>query len=119
MNAFASWDELDRFWGEQMKAMYQGEAIGRFNAELKVIGDACAATDEGSKLPVAYIGDFQSKDMDSGKALLQAIKYIINDLRFPNTKTQAGTVATTPKDKLILILNKDVEPNLDVYTKSL
>lgn len=114
MDSFASWDMLDRYWGEQMRSMYTGEAIGRFNAELKVVGDAIA--DTTNPLPSATIGTFNAKDEASGKALAQAIKYVVNDLRFPNEQNQAGVVNVANKNDLVIVLNKDVEPNLDVYT---
>ena len=116
MDAFASWDMLDLYWGEQMKAMYTGESIGRFNAELKVIADACKATGDKVQLPSAYMGQIIPKDEASGKAFCQALKYIVNDMILPNNLTQAGTVARADKSDLIILLNKDVEPNLDVYT---
>lgn len=115
MNAFASWDQLDRFWGAQMRAMYTGADISEYNAELHVINSKIAETGTNA-LPVADMGNIIAKDEASGKAFVQALKYIINDLKFPNEQNAAGVTQVVRPEDLVLLLNKDIEPNLDVYT---
>lgn len=116
MNALASWDDLDRYWAAKMRSMYLGAEIDEFAAMKKVLNDAIADTTSGKVLPSAYMGNIIAKDEASGKALAQGLKYIVQDLEFPNTYNQAGKMNATPRSDLVLLLNKDVGPNLDVYT---
>lgn len=116
MNAFASWDELDRFWLAKTQSMYTGAEIDEYVAMRKVINDAAASTDPGKQMPSAYVGNIIPKDTASGQSLVQALKYIVGDLGFPNTANQAGVVSMTQPEDLVLLLNKDIIPNLDVYT---
>lgn len=116
MNALASWDDLDRYWAAKMRSMYLGAEIDEFTAMKKVLNDAIADTTPGKVLPSAYMGSIIAKDEASGKALAQGLKYIVQDLEFPNTYNQVGKLNATPRSDLVLLLNKDVAPNLDVYT---
>lgn len=114
MDAFATWSKLDDYWGAQMKAMYQGEAMDRYAAECKVINDAIADTTK--PITSAYLGNIMAKDDNSGRAFVQGLKYVINDLQFPNTMNIAGVLNTARPEQLVLLLNKDLEANIDVYT---
>lgn len=116
MNALASWDDLDRFWAAKMQSMYTGAEIDEYAAMKSVIAQAISATEAGKVLPSAYLGDIQARDEASGKAFSQSLKYIVQDLEFPNTYNQVGKTSVTSRDELILLLNKDIMPNLDVYT---
>lgn len=116
MNALASWDDLDRYWSAKMQSMYTGAEIDEFAAMKKVLNDAIADTTPGMVLPSAYMGNIIAKDEASGKAFSQGLKYIVQDLGFPNTYNQAGKTNVTPREDLVLLLNKDIMPNIDVYT---
>lgn len=115
MNALASWDDLNRFWAAKMQAMYLGAGIDEYVAMRQVINNAIAATGNLA-LPSAYVGTFTARDDASGRALVQSIKIIVESLKFPHTYNQAGvTNVNRPRD-FILLLNKSVTPNIDVYT---
>ena len=62
------------------------------------------------------MGNIIAKDEASGKAFSQGLKYIVQDRGFPNTYNQAGKTNVTPREDLVLLLNKDIMPNIDVYT---
>lgn len=115
MNALRSWEDLNRFWGAKMQAMYTGADIDEYVAMRKVINDAIAVEGTGA-IPKAYIGDFAAKDDDSGKALSQAIKILLADLAFPHQYNIAGVTNVNKPSDFTLLLNKSVAPNLDVYT---
>ena len=116
MDALADWDSLNRFWGAQMQAMYTGAAIDEYNAFRQLIATAIADDTSGKVLPTASIGTFAGRDADSGKKLAQSIDQIATTLTFPNRYNQTNVLNVTAKSELILLLNKDVKPNLDVYT---
>lgn len=116
MDAFASWDQLDRYWGEQMRSMYTGAAIDSYTAKRQVLNNAIAATNQGEVLPSAYIGEFKAKDTASGQALMQAIDIILEDMSFPHTYSQAGVVNVTRREDAVILLNKAVRPNINLYT---
>lgn len=116
MDALADWDSLNRFWGAQMQAMYTGAAIDEYNAFRQLIATAIADDTSGKVLPTASIGTFSGRDADSGKKLAQSIDQIATTLTFPNRYNQTNVLNVTAKSELILLLNKDVKPNLDVYT---
>lgn len=114
MDAMGSWDDLNRFWAAKMQAMYTGASIDRYNARLNALSVAMADTQ--NPMSKAYIGAFTAKDTASGQALVQAIKVVLADLRFPNTANRAGVINVNNRDDLVLVVNKSVYPNLDVYT---
>lgn len=116
MDALADWESLNRFWGAQMQAMYTGAAIDEYNAFRQLIATAVASDTAGQVLPTASIGTFSGRDSDSGKKLAQSIDQIATTLTFPNRYNQTNVLNVTRKSELILLLNKDVKPNLDVYT---
>lgn len=116
MNALSSWEDLNRFWAAKMQSMYLGAAIDEYAAMRKVIADAVAATDEGSVLPTATVGAVTARDSDSGKAFVQALKVILETLKFPHQYNQAGVWNVNRPDDFVLLLNKSIAPNLDVYT---
>ena len=116
MNALSSWEDLNRFWAAKMQSMYLGAGIDEYVAMRKVINDAIADTTEGSVLPSAYVGEITARDSDSGKALVQAIKVLVESLKFPHTYNQAGVLNVNRPEDFVLLVNKDVAPNLDVYT---
>lgn len=116
MDAFRSWDDLDRYWAAKIDAMYLGAELSEYAAERQAMNNAIASETPGNTIPSAYLGDVRAKDDASGKAIVQALKYIIADLGFANTNSAAGVVNVTKPDELILIINKYVKPNLDVYT---
>lgn len=112
MNAMTSWAALDQYWGAKMQGMYTGAAIEEFNAQLYTFNEAIAE----ASFPKAYIGAFSAKDDASGRALVQAVKVILEDLKFPNTQNMAGVTNVNSPDDFVLVLNKAVKPNIDVYT---
>lgn len=114
MDAFASWDKLDDYWGAVMRAMYTGESFGRFAAEQKVINDAIADTTKA--LASAYIGTFTAKDDAAGRAFVQSLKYVVNDICYPNTMNIAKVTNVAKRNQLVLLLHKDIKANIDVYT---
>lgn len=116
MNALSSWEDLNRFWAAKMQAMYLGVAIDEYAAMRKVIADAIAATGAGVALPTATVGQVTARDSDSGKAFVQSIKIILETLRFPHQYNQAGVTNVNKPGDFVLLLNKDIAPNLDVYT---
>jgi len=116
MNAMRSWDDLDRFWGAKIDSMYLGAEISEYVAERQAMNLAIAETTPGKVMPSAYLGQVKAKDTASGQAIVQALKYIIADLRFMHRNTISGCVEVNRPDELILLVNKYVQPNLDVYT---
>lgn len=116
MNALASWADLDRFWAAKMQAMYLGAGIDEYVAMRKVINNAIAATGTGSVLPSAYLGTVTAKDEASGKAFVQALKVIVETLKFPHVYNQAGVTNINRPGDFVLLLNKAIAPNIDVYT---
>lgn len=119
MKSFTTWDRVDEFVGKLMNAMYTGAAWDEYICMRQLFTEAIKSTGEGKTLAKAYIGPITPKDSESGKALVQALKYLVNDMKFPrNDMNQAGVTATASASDLVLFVNKDVEPNIDVYTLS-
>ena len=116
MNALASWEDLNRFWAAKMQSMYLGAGIDEYNAMRQVIAEAIASQTPGMILPTATVGTVTARDSDSGKAFVQAIKVIIETLKFPHVYNQAGVTNVNRPEDFVLLLNKDIAPNLDVYT---
>ena len=117
MNAMRSWEDLDQFWGEQMNSMYVGNSIDNYRARMKVIADAIANTTPGSVIPSAYLGEIRPRDQASGLAFMQSLKYLVEDFKWPRTDNNiAGVTQATQPEELVLLINKDLKPNLDVYT---
>lgn len=116
MNALASWEDLNRFWAAKMQAMYLGAGIDEYVAMRKVINNAIAATGAGAALPSAHVGTVTARDDASGKAFVQAIKVLVESLKFPHTYNQAAVTNVNRPEDFVLLLNKDIAPNLDVYT---
>ena len=113
MDAFRSWDDLDRYWGARMASMYTGRAIDLFNARLYCINKAIADTTD--VLPKAYIGTFTARDRAAAQAFIQSVKLVVNSLRFPNTYNVKGVTNVDAVDDLYLVVHKDIQPNLDIY----
>ena len=116
MDALASWEDLNRFWAAKMQAMYLGAGIDEYVAMRKVINNAIAATGAGAALPSAHVGTVTARDDASGKAFVQAIKVLVESLKFPHTYNQAAVTNVNRPEDFVLLLNKDIAPNLDVYT---
>ena len=96
--------------------MYLGAGIDEYVAMRKVINNAVAATGEGAVLPSAYLGTVTAKDEASGKAFVQALKVIVESLKFPHVYNQAGVTNINRPGDFVLLLNKAIAPNIDVYT---
>lgn len=117
MKAFTSWERVDEFVGKLMNAMYTGAAWDEYLCMRELMTNAIKSTATGKTLAKAYLGEIKPKDDASGKALVQGMKYLVNDMKFPrNDMNQAGVTATADASDLVLFVNKDVEPNIDVYT---
>lgn len=116
LDALRDWDDNDRFWAAQMESMYTGAEIDTYRAKMLRIGQAAKETEPGKTVPSAYMGNIIAKDQASGLAFMQGLKYIVNDLKFPNTNNMAGCVCSARPEELVLLVNKDLQPNLDVYT---
>lgn len=117
MKNFTSWARVDEFLGKLMNAMYVGAAWDEYLCMRQLMTEGIKATGEGKTLAKAYLGEIKPKDEASGKALVQGLKYLVNDMKFMrNDFNQAGVNATNTADELVLFVNKDIEPNVDVYT---
>lgn len=117
MKNFTSWERVDEFLGKLMNSMYTGAAWDEYLCMRQLMTTAIKSTDSGKTLAKAYIGDFQPRDPETGKAFVQSLKYLVNSMAFPsNEYNQAGVISTVKREDLVLFVNKDVEPNLDVYT---
>lgn len=117
MKSFTSWDRVDEFIGKLMNSMYTGAAWDEYLCMRQLMTEAITSTTSGKEIAKAYIGNFEPRDPETGKAFVQSLKYLVNDMKFPRTDyNQASVLATAKRDDLVLFINKDVEPNIDVYT---
>lgn len=117
MQNFTSWDRVDEFIGKLMNSMYVGAAWDEYLCMRQLITNAISATEEGKVLAKAYMGEFKAKDQAAGQALISALKYLLGDMKFlTNTFNQGGVYAYNRPEDMELFINKDVEPNVDIYT---
>lgn len=116
MQCFTSWGRVDEFIGKLMDAMYTGAQWDEYLCMRQLMTNAIGATDEGKVLPKAYLGTISAKDESSGKAFVQGLKYLVQDMKYIRDDfNQAGVLNRASAEDLVLFINKDLEPNIDVY----
>ena len=116
MQAFTSWGRVDEFVGKLIDAMYVGSEWDEYLCMRQLMTNAIQATDTGKVLPKAYLGQISAKDEASAKAFVQGLKYLVQDLKYIRSDlNQAEVLNRASAEDLVLFVNKDLEPNIDVY----
>ena len=117
VRAFNSETALETFITAQFNSMYAGAELDEFEHMKKLLAEAIKAGDFFSYL-VPQIGKSGATDADNQsacKAFARTVKKAIADVSYPSTSyNSAGVKKATKKNNLVLFINKDIAPHLDV-----
>lgn len=122
IRAFNSTTALGSFITAQFNSMYTGAEFDEYEHMKKLLSDGIKADDFFTYL-VPAIGSEGATDAETQsacKAFVRTVKKAIADVSYPTTKyNSAGVMTKTDKSNLVLIINKDIQPHLDVDLYSL
>ena len=122
VRAFNSLTALASFISAQFNSMYTGAEFDEYEHMKKILSDGIKA-DHFFTYMVKPIGGEGASDADiqsACKAFVRTVKKAISDVSYPSTLyNSAGVKTKTDKSNLVLFINKDIPPHLDVDLYSL
>lgn len=116
IRAFRSETALNAFITAQFNSMYTGAEYDEWLHMKKLLGEAIANGDFKDYL-VAKIDDTSSDAtvQKACKGFIRTVKKAIADISYPSTEYNPAKVKTSSKkEDLVLFINKDIPPHLDV-----
>lgn len=117
IRAFRSEAVLDSFITAQFNSLYTGAEWDEYLHMKELLAEGIKAGDFKDYL-VSAIGSSGQSDAQlqrSCKDFIRTVKKAINDVQYPSTEyNPAGVRTKTDKSNLVLFINKDIRPHLDV-----
>lgn len=122
IRAFNSVTAMGSFITAQFNSMYTGAEFDEWNHMKELLAEGIKA-DHFFTYLVPEIGGTNATDdtiMSSCKSFIRTVKKAIADVSYPSEKyNSAGVKTKTDKSNLVLFINKDIPPHLDVDLYSL
>lgn len=117
IRAFRSESTLNAFISAQFNSLYNGAEYDEYNHMKKLLADGIAAGDFKTYLvsEVGKSGQTDAQIQRACKDFIRTVKKAINDVGYVSTEYNPAAVKTkTDKSDLVLFINKDLNPHLDV-----
>lgn len=117
IRAFRSEATLDAFITAQFNSLYTGAEWDEYTHMKQLLAEGIKAGDFKDYL-VSAIGTSGQTDAQLQRAckdFIRTVKKAVNDVGYPSTEfNPAGVKTKTDKSNLVLFINKDINPHLDV-----
>ena len=116
IRAFRSESTLDTFIAAQFNSLYTGAEWDEYTHMKQLLAEAIKAGD----FKTYQVSEIKDSDSDTTiqrncKRFIRTVKKAINDVQYPSTEfNPAGVKTATSKSNLVLFINKDINPHLDV-----
>lgn len=115
IRAFNSETALEQFITAQFNSMYVGAELDEYEHMKKLLAEAIKAGDFFTYTVPAIGGTDDAKNQSACRAFARTVKKAIADVSYPSTQyNSAGVKKRTTKGNLVLFINKDIAPHLDV-----
>jgi len=115
IRAFNSETALDTFITAQFNSMYAGAELDEYEHMKKLLAEAIKAGDAYTYLVPAIGGTDDAQNMSACKAFARTVKKAVADVSYPTDLYNSAKVKkATKKNNLVLFINKDIAPHLDV-----
>ena len=122
IRAFNSTTALETFITAQFNSMYTGADYDEYEHMKELLAEAIKAGDFKDYLvpTIGGEGSTDAQNMAACKAFVRTVKKAIADVSYPSTEYNSAKVKTsTTKANMVLFVNKDIQPHLDVDLYSL
>lgn len=115
IRAFNSETALEQFITAQFNSMYVGAELDEYEHMKKLLAEAIKAGDFFTYTVPTIGGTDDAATQSACKAFARTVKKAIADVSYPSTQyNSAGVKKRTTKGNLVLFINKDIAPHLDV-----
>lgn len=115
--AFVSWSKFEDYISSLMNSLYSGDYIDEFKYTKQLIAGAY----DNNKAIIEVVTN--PTDESTGKAFVKKVRSLYTKMKFPSTEYNAYSKMSgsekkittwTDEDRIVLLINADVEANIDV-----